>query len=509
MARPPLHHYQLFNAMLHSNLMKRIILIIGVLGITSVSLYFIARNSQETAVLELKRTIICPSPWDEKWANPQDTEIKNPRTVYYVSNSTGDDNNNGVSVDSPWETLGKVNSETFLPSDIILFKRGDRWNEALIPSTSGEIGKSILYGAYGGEKGRPVIESDRWWGQDEALLVIEKNHLTFDNLDIRNARFAIQIINSDFLIFDHMTIGLGVQDAGIIINDGSDNGVIQYSVIDGGTDRRTERDMINFQDGSDWEIHHNLIANFGHDGINLLGRIPRWHDVEARVTKNEIHHNEFFNKLDYGRAFSTQGNGSGYASFNKFYDNYIHNVQVSIQLQGDHNEVYRNVITDVRKFSSKSDDEVFQAAGISIQDYIYSANNKVYENVIAYTDGPGVLVGSRESGNEIKGNFIYSTGEHRGNTRTLYNIGLYIPERTLKWGETPGAQAYEENYIYSPHTENTVLYRGLHYENSSSTPITIAEFNSRNGQNGDSIIRNNGQKFSLTNDCKARIENNK
>ena len=477
---------------------------IGVVGITSVSLYFIARNSQETAVPVLKRTIICPSPWDEKWASPQDTEIKNPRTVYYVSNSAGNDSNSGVSVGSPWKTLGKVNRETFLPGDIVLFKRGDRWNEALTPPTSGETGKPILYGAYGGEKGRPIIETGRW-GQEAAILVTGKNHLIFNNLDIRNAKFGIQIINSDFLAFHHMTIGLDVRAAGILINQGSDNGVIQYNVIDGGIEQRTERDMINFQDGSGWEIHHNLIANFGHDGINLLGRIPNYHDVEAHVTKNDIHHNEFFNKLDYGRAFETQGNGPGYASFNRIHDNYIHNVQVSIQLQGDHNEVYRNVITDVRKSPQKSDDEVFQAAGVSIEDYIYSENNNVYENVIAYTDGPGIVAGARESGNEVRNNFIYSAGEHRGDTRALYNIGLYVPERTLKRNETPGAQVYEENYIYSPQTENTVLYRGLHYGNSS--PITVAAFNNRSGQNGDLIIKNSGQKFSLTNDCKAHIEN--
>lgn len=485
--------------------MKKIFIIISVLAVISISLYFILKNGQENvAVPELKRTIICPSPWDQQWASPQDTEIKKSRTVYYVSSSSGNDSNSGMSPNSPWKTLGKVNKKTFLPGDIILFKRGDRWNESLVPSTSGKKGSPILYGAYGGEKERPIIETNRW-GQEAALLVVGKNYLTFNNLDTRNAIFGIQIINSDFLIFDRMTIGLGARDAGIIINNGSDNSVIQYSVIDGGVERRTERDMINFQDGSGWEIHHNLIASFGHDGINLLGRIPQWHNVEAHVTKNNIHHNEFFNRLDYGRAFETQGNGTGYASFNKFHDNYIHNVQVSIQLQGDHNEVYHNIITDVRKSPRKSDDEVFQAAGISMQDYIYSANNKVYDNVIAYTDGPGIVVGSRESGNEISSNFIYSAGEYRVKAPSLYGIGLYIVKKTLKFGQTPGAQIYKENHIYSPNTENTVLYRGLHYENPS--PITVAKFNSHNGQNGDSIIRNSGQKFSLADDCKVRIEN--
>lgn len=487
------------------NLMKKIFLVIGVLIITSVSLYFILKNGQENiGVLELKRTIMCPSPWDEQWASPQDTEIKNSRTVYYVSNSTGNDANSGISANSPWKTLGKVNAQKFLPGDVVLFKRGDRWNEALIPPTSGETEKPIVYGAYGGEKDRPIVETNRR-GQEAALYITGKNYLKFNNLDIRNAKFGIQILNSDFLIFDHMTIGLNAQAVGILINNGSDNGVIQYSIIDGGTEQRTDRDMINFQDGSGWEIHHNLIANFGHDGINLLGRIPQWHDVEARVTKNEIHHNEFFNKLDYGRAFETQGNGPGYASLNKFYDNYIHNVQVSIQLQGDHNEVYRNVITDVRKSPRKSDDEIFQAAGISMQDYIYSANNKVYENVIAYTDGPGIWVGSLESENEIRGNFIHSPGEYQGGARSLYGIGLYIPEKGLQNGGMTGAQVYKENQIYSSITKNTILYRGLHYENPS--PITVDKFNSYNGQNGDSIIKNSGQKFFLTKACKAHIEN--
>src|SRR3989344_5939415 len=151
--------------------MKKTFITIGVLGIIGVSLYFfIAGNSRETAIplstrngqeaagSLLKRTVTCSSPWDEKWASPQDTEIKNPRTVYYVSNSTGKDSNEGVSTGSPWKTLGKVNGKTFLPGDIVLFKRGDRWDEALIPPTSGETGKPIIYGAYGGETGRPIIE---------------------------------------------------------------------------------------------------------------------------------------------------------------------------------------------------------------------------------------------------------------------------------------------------------------------------------------------------------------
>lgn len=479
--------------------MKKIFIIISVLTIISVALYFVVKNGQENIVApELTRTVMCPSPWNEKWASPQDTEIKNPRAVFYVSSSAGNDNNSGTSTNSPWKTLEKVNTEKLSPGDIILLKRGDAWKEKLSPPTSGSVQAPITFGAYGGNGPRPILHK-----QESIVVISNKNYITLNNLDIQDCTYCIQILGSDSIILEYLSAGLNADGSVIDIDRGSDRGIVQYSKIDGGTEHRTERDMIRLMDGNNWEIHHNLIANFGHDGINLFGRIPRVHDIEAHVTKNDIHHNEFFNKLDYGRAFETQGNGPGYASFNKFHNNYIYNVQVSIQLQGDHNEVYRNVITDVRKSPQHSDDGVFQAAGISMQDYIYSSNNKVYENIIAHTDGPGIVVGSRESGNEIRNNFIYSAGEHRGSARSLYDIGLYIVEKTLKLGETPGAQVYKENHIYSPDTENTIIYRGLHYENPS--PITVGKFNSHNDQNGDSIIKNSGQKFSLSNDCKVLI----
>lgn len=45
-------------------------------------------------------------------------------TTYYVANN-GDDDNNGTTSDTPWQTIAKVNGETFSPGDGILFKRGD------------------------------------------------------------------------------------------------------------------------------------------------------------------------------------------------------------------------------------------------------------------------------------------------------------------------------------------------------------------------------------------------
>ena len=72
-----------------------------------------------------------------------------PATTYYVSSSTGSDSANGTSAASAWKTLAKVNGQTLQAGDSILLKRGDVWNESLIPSSSGAVGNPIAFDAYG------------------------------------------------------------------------------------------------------------------------------------------------------------------------------------------------------------------------------------------------------------------------------------------------------------------------------------------------------------------------
>lgn len=69
--------------------------------------------------------------------------------TYYVSSSLGNDSNSGTSSASPWQTLAQVNAQTFNPGDSILFRRGDFWNESLVPPSSGTLGDPISFDAYG------------------------------------------------------------------------------------------------------------------------------------------------------------------------------------------------------------------------------------------------------------------------------------------------------------------------------------------------------------------------
>ncbi|MBW2106756.1 MAG: right-handed parallel beta-helix repeat-containing protein [Deltaproteobacteria bacterium] len=78
-------------------------------------------------------------------------------TEYYVKNG-GNDAASGLDDDNAWETIAKVNGESFSGDDIIYFKRGDTWREQLTVPDSGTSGHPITFGAYG-EGADPIINA--------------------------------------------------------------------------------------------------------------------------------------------------------------------------------------------------------------------------------------------------------------------------------------------------------------------------------------------------------------
>lgn len=74
-------------------------------------------------------------------------------TQYYVSSSTGNDVSGAGTQANPWQTLSgpsnHINGGSFQPGDVIYLRRGDTWNEQLIPPSSGTSGSPITFDAYG------------------------------------------------------------------------------------------------------------------------------------------------------------------------------------------------------------------------------------------------------------------------------------------------------------------------------------------------------------------------
>src|SRR4030043_651169 len=76
--------------------------------------------------------------------------------AYYVDASRPDDSGSGLTPETAWKTINKVNKSSFLPGDNIFFKRGEIWREQLGSPRSGSEGNPITFGAYGNGE-NPVI----------------------------------------------------------------------------------------------------------------------------------------------------------------------------------------------------------------------------------------------------------------------------------------------------------------------------------------------------------------
>ncbi|HEY9202189.1 MAG TPA: right-handed parallel beta-helix repeat-containing protein [Gammaproteobacteria bacterium] len=82
--------------------------------------------------------------------------------TYYVNQADGLDTNSGLSLENPWKSIARVNSHIFNPGDNILFHRGQKWRETLVPPTSGTELNPVYFGAYGEGVNPVILRTDRF-----------------------------------------------------------------------------------------------------------------------------------------------------------------------------------------------------------------------------------------------------------------------------------------------------------------------------------------------------------
>ena len=80
-------------------------------------------------------------------------------TAYYISDSDGDDENDGLSPEHPWKTLNMAWATELQPGDAVFLKRGDMFRSFLLTKNG------VTYSAYG-EGPKPVITSSPEDGAD-------------------------------------------------------------------------------------------------------------------------------------------------------------------------------------------------------------------------------------------------------------------------------------------------------------------------------------------------------
>tara|TARA_B100000963_G_scaffold130297_1_gene113708 strand:- start:17870 stop:20143 length:2274 start_codon:yes stop_codon:yes gene_type:complete len=103
--------------------------------------------------------------------------------VYYVSSSQGNDSNNGLSIQSPFKSIEKLNTMQFNAGDTIYFKSGDYWKGMFWIKGSGSYTNPIVIDVYGGNI-RPIING---FGYQASILIFNDQHIYINNLELYNS----------------------------------------------------------------------------------------------------------------------------------------------------------------------------------------------------------------------------------------------------------------------------------------------------------------------------------
>jgi len=103
--------------------------------------------------------------------------------VYYVSSSQGNDLNNGLSIQSPFKSIEKLNSMQFNAGDSIYFKSGDYWEGMFWLNGSGTFTQPIVVDVYGGNN-RPIING---FGYQASILIFNDQNININGLELYNS----------------------------------------------------------------------------------------------------------------------------------------------------------------------------------------------------------------------------------------------------------------------------------------------------------------------------------
>lgn len=116
--------------------------------------------------------------------------------TYYVS-PNGDDSKDGKTEQTAWKTIARVNQDTYIPGDKILFERGGEWTgKTLAPQGSGSAAAYITIGAYGNKTAHaPRISANGKVA--DALYLYNQQYWEICDLDISNNVEGTKMVAGD------------------------------------------------------------------------------------------------------------------------------------------------------------------------------------------------------------------------------------------------------------------------------------------------------------------------
>lgn len=138
--------------------------------------------------------------------------------TYYLSITTGSDNNIGNAPETAWASLEKLNELNLKAGDQVLLKCGDIFKGNISIDTQGKIENPIVISSYGNGK-NPVLDGD---GAEAAIYLKNPANITIENLEIKNWEgvYGIQFIAENAGEMENLTFqNLNIHDVGSAMFD--------------------------------------------------------------------------------------------------------------------------------------------------------------------------------------------------------------------------------------------------------------------------------------------------
>jgi hypothetical protein len=321
---------------------------------------------------------------------------------YYVSNSTGNDFNDGT-INFPWKTLTKVNATVFSIGDSVLFKRGEHWNGQLIISSSGDSTAPLFFGAYG-TGNKPIIDGT---GYSNAIEISNKEFIIISSFEIASGNNCILIMGASagLIILNDLFVHDPAMDNCISIKERT-NITISYSELQNATEGCGISAYKGGGLGGGWStlpchnitvtncyIHDNRdngIYIAGHNALitnnvitrnGALGLWPRQHNIYL-IGDNGLVKNNILTNSPGGDGFRYEGSNLRIA-YNFIKNNELHGISISNDFPDTlkNNHVFYNMI-----IGRTSNYGVFTySSGTGLFDSIYIYNNSICATTTDFT----------------------------------------------------------------------------------------------------------------------------
>lgn len=338
------------------------------------------------------------------------------QSVYYVDAINGNNSNSGTSEPLAWKTVAKVNSASLIPGDIVLFKRGQIWNEQLRITRPGTPARVITFGVFG-SGGAPTINGSNRTipTRGDGIINVNANNILLDGLKAASSGgYGIKISPSVSNITVQNCEVNDTIDGGIIAEDGL-NIVVKGCKVSNTNQLGTSawHEAITMHNIGGFEVMNNEVLNCREDGIDA-----KYDSRNGKIYNNRVNNSngpEIY--IDAAHDIEVYGNVLSGSAADKA------GIGIAVETTANPNRlntynlnIHNNVIFDnghgIWVWLENGAQEFANLYGIKI------LNNTIVDNSRGNGGGiwflPGGSPANFTSGNEIRNNIIYNNTVRSG-----------------------------------------------------------------------------------------------